>query len=387
MIRSFIAFMAVVFVLTACRKQKTTWDSNWSAPLVHGHLTINDLIPEEYTETNSDGYLSLVYHKTAYSFTIDTLINLPDTTVSSYLTLGLGTVTVSPGFTFTDNDESEYHLDEIQLKRIIAGKGTANISVESPWSGKSKLTIAFPKIKEMGAVFSRVMYMDSGSVANPAVQSAVVDMTDFDFDLRGIDGLFYNLVPTQFTVESNEPSKTFEVAPSDSIRFFIQFSDLVPKYALGYFGSYVLHDTVGFSLEPMKKIIGGSVDVDSIDINITIRNGFNIIAQSKITKVTGINTRTSTASDLSFPQLNSSININPASGGLYDMVPSEYPVPINNQNSNIAEFVENLSDSMELGFELKINPDGNTTAGSDELFPTSSLDLYWRQSADHCRYF
>ncbi|MBN4082075.1 hypothetical protein JYT21_00115, partial [bacterium AH-315-B15] len=69
-------------------------------------------------------------------------------------------------------------------------------------------------------------------------------------------------------------------------------------------------------------------------------------------------------------------NINPATGGMWATVPSSYPIDINNLNSNITEFIENLADSMALGFELKLNPDGNVTAGSDELYPTSSFDLY-----------
>lgn len=375
MYRFVLSVIALVILFSSCRKEKTSWDSNWSAPLVHGQLTINDLIPEKHTETNSDGYLSLVFHETAYSFTIDTIVDLPDTTVVEKLTLGPGTITVNPGYSFTDSYENDYNLGAIELKRVIAKQGKATIRIESPWQGKSKVTITFTKIKEDGVPFARTYFLEAGSVSAPEIQSDEIDMTNFDFDLTGLTGLSWNEVPTSFLVESDDPS-SYTVEPTDSVKLFVSFTDLLPKYAKGYFGSYTFTDTIGFDLAPMKKIIGGSIDVDSIDFTLTIKNGFNLIAQSTITKVTGINTRTATEIDLSFPQLNNSININPASGGLYDMVPSEYPIPINNINSNIAAFAENLSDSLALGYELKINPFGNTSGGDDELFPTSSFDLY-----------
>jgi hypothetical protein len=112
----------------------------------------------------------------------------------------------------------------------------------------------------------------------------------------------------------------------------------------------------------MKNITGGSINVDSINLVLTVKNGFNLIAQSTITSVKGMNSKTSSMVDLTFPMIQTSMNINPASGGLYDYVPSEYPIAINSSNSNLAPFIENMSDSIILGYELEINPFGNVTA-------------------------
>ncbi len=374
--RILLVFIASVFLLSSCRKEKTSWDTDWSAPLLHGHLTLTDLIPPEYLATNSEGYLSIVFHQNAYQFTIDTLVNLPDTSVSSFIQLGPSTISVNPAFTWSGVYDSDYDLNGIELKRVIAKQGTATIDISSPWQGKTVITLTFPLINEFGTAFSRTYYLDSGSVANPVLASDAVDMTGFDLDLRGLLGLSYNEIPANYSVASNEASATFDVNPSDTVHFNVSFQDLLPDYALGYFGSYTLSDTIGISLAPMKKILGGTLDIDSIDLTLTVKNGFNLIAQSKITKLTGINTRTGSTVELGFPDFNSWININPAIGGLYDMVPSEYPLPVNTGNSNIDEFAENFSDSMSLGYILKINPDGNVSAGNDELFPTSSLDLF-----------
>ena len=166
-------------------------------------------------------------------------------------------------------------------------------------------------------------FLDSASIDNPFVLTDQIDMSDLDMDLTGISGLEVNQVPAHFLVESNESSESFTVEPTDSVTISVSFVDLVPKYARGYFGSHTFSDTLGFGLAPMKKIIGGTVDVDSIDLTLTVKNGFNLIAQSTISKLTGINTRTAGVVNLSFPNLGESININPASGGLWTMTPSQ----------------------------------------------------------------
>ena len=79
--KELILCLSLIAVLSACKKEKTNWDTAWEAPLAHGHLTINDMIPAEYTATNADDYLSLVIHEPVFGFSLDTLIQLPDTTV------------------------------------------------------------------------------------------------------------------------------------------------------------------------------------------------------------------------------------------------------------------------------------------------------------------
>ncbi len=375
--RFLLTLLVLATSLSSCRKEKTSWDSNWSAPLVHGTLTINDLIPVEFTNTNTEGYLSLVFHDTAYSFSIDTLLNLPDTNVQSVINIGEFTdVTISPGFSFLDNYNSDYDLGEVELKRVILKEGTAEISVTSPWAGKTLMTISFPLIDESGMPFSRTYSVAAGSQTDPTIVSGSVDMVNFDMDLKGLAGLSFNEVPADFLVSSDESTMSFVVTNQDTVIFDVAFKNLVPKYAKGYFGQYTLSDTIGFSLAPMKKIIAGSLDIDSVEMRVTIKNGFNLIAQSTISKITGINSRTLNEVDLTFAELNNSVNINPATGGLWATVPSSYPIDINNLNSNITDFIENLPDSLDFGFELKINPEGNITAGSDELYPSSTLDLY-----------
>lgn len=374
--QKFLFFFFLVGILVSCKKEPTTWNTDWSAPIAHGHLTLEDIIPAENLTTNSDNYISIVYHKPVYTFTIDTIVKLPDTSIVKKSAIGVSNLTVNPGFSFTDDYDQLYALDQIELKKVRVTAGTIEVEVKCPWPGASVVTFTFPKITQNSIPFQRTYTLPAGSLANPAIASEIINIAGHYIDLTGTDGNQINMLSADFLMGSNESANSFTISNTDSIEYVISFKGLKPDYAKGYFGQYYFSDTTGISLDFMKNISGGSINVDSIDLVLTVKNGFNLIAQSTITTVKGMNTKTSSMVDLTFPMIQTSMNINPASGGMYDYIPSEFPIAINSTNSNLAPFVENLSDSIILGYELEINPFGNVTGGSDEVFPGSAFELF-----------
>lgn len=367
---------ASLICLISCKKEKTIWDTDWSAPIAYGHLTMADFVPEENLMTNDEGYLSLIIRESVLEFSLDTLIKMPDTTITTKTAIGIPSIEVSPSFSMPDNYDQEFELGDIELKNVIIESGYADAKISSPWPGKTKVVAKFPFITRDGEILQRTYYLDAGSVDSPSKAEDLIDMVYQSMDLRGIDESAFNTLAIEILVQSNEESETFTITQYDSISFSFQFKDLVPNYARGYFGQYHFSDTTGFSLAPLKKIMAGSVELDSIKLNIAIKNGFNLLAQAKISKLSGINTRTNSFSEFDFTEKNTVLNINPASGGYYDFEPSNYPININNSNSNILSFLENLSDSLIIGYELDINPFGNITGGNDEFFPGSKMELY-----------
>lgn len=365
-----------LLLLFSCKKEPTTWQTDWSAPVAHGHLTLGDLVPEENITTNSDNYISLVYHGSLYTFTLDTLVDLPDTTIYKKSAVGVSSLNVGPGFSYTDSYDQLYDLDQIELKKVRVKSGSIAVEIHCPWQGASVVTFNFPKITDNGVPFVRTYYMPAASQTSPAVSIETIDIAHYFIDLTGISGNLINMLSAEFTMGSNEATATYTITDTDSIEYEIRFQNLVPDYAKGYFGQYQFIDTAGLSLDFMKNITAGQLNLDSINLTLTVKNGFNLIAQAKITHLKGYNSKNGSIYNLSFPELNNSMNINPASGGIYDFVPSEYPITINNSNSTIIPFIENMNDSVSLGYELNINPFGNVTAGSDEVFPGSAFELF-----------
>ncbi|MFD1553325.1 hypothetical protein DNU06_06585 [Putridiphycobacter roseus] len=360
---------------SACKKEPTTWSPNWATPLIKGKLTIENLLPDN-SKTNSDGYGSLVFKDTLYSFRIDTLIKLPDTSLITKSAIAFPAITLSPGNTITNPGIDQlYDLGQIQLKKVIIAEGKGFIEISSPWPGKTKATFIFPKVKDAnGIAFEQVYFLEAGSISNPFIVRDTFDLKDYTFDLTGANGDLSNNLTADFLMSSNETSSNFTVTNQDTVLLSLSFAGLKPKYAKGYFGQYDIEDQIDFKFPQVKKL-AGAIMIDSVRMDLEIRNGFDIIAQSKINNLIGKNTLTGQSVALNFPLLNQSVNLNPANGGLYNNTPSNYLVSINSFNSNIIPFLVNLPDSLDFGYALTINPFGNIGGGTDQFFPNSRINL------------
>ncbi len=375
MLRSTTILLAIVFFVSGCKKEKTTWQPNWKAPIVSGRIGLNDLL-QDYTKENSDGYASLVFDDTIYSFRIDTLIKLPDTSLVQKTAVAFPTVNLTPG-AFINNEgiDQLYDLGDISLKRVIIREGLAFIVISSPWPGKTRAVFEFPKVKDnTGTTFTKTYFLEPGTLASPFIIRDTFNIADYDFDLTGADGSLSNNLTANITMYSNEETESFTITNKDTVLLSLSFSGLSPKYARGYFGQYDLSDTTAVKFPQLKKI-SGMVDFDSLKMNLDIQNGFDLIAQAKISSLEGKNTIKSSSVNLNFPFLGQFLNINPASGGLSNYMASSYNLAINSGNSNIISFITNLPDSLLFGYEIKINPGGNLGAGTDQFFPDSRINL------------
>lgn len=373
--RNLIVAILLVFFLLGCKKEPTTWQPNIKAPLLTGQIGLSDLLTN-YSIENADGYASLVFNDTAYSFRIDTLIKLPDTALVQKSAITFSQITLAPG-SFINNEgiDQLYDLGDIALKRVITGGGQAFIIVSSPWPGKTKAVFEFPKIKDNnGDVFTQTYFLEAGTIDNPFVVRDTFDVTDFDFDLTGTDGSLANNLTANITMFSNEETASFNVTNLDTVLLSLTFSGLTAKYARGYFGQYDLSDTTSIDIPELKQL-SGQLGLDSLKLKLNIQNGFDLTAQAKLTNLEGENSRTAQIVPLNFQLLNQFLNLNPATGGLYDYQPSDYFIEMNSNNSTIIPFIENLPDALKFGYNILINPDGNIGGGTDQFFPNSRLNI------------
>ena len=375
--RTLIFSFSFILILISCKKEKTTWNNNWSVPLVYGNLTVNDLAFGNTVSENSEGFASLFFNKSVFSFSLDTLIKLKDTTLQHKSYSSLASITLEPGTTFnTPGIDQVYDLGEIELKRLIIKEGELKLKIKSPWQGKTTLKISLPKTKDQNGIYFEKSYsIPASSQANPIEINDVIDLTNFDFDLTGASGELINNITADLLVVSAEETNSFTITNTDTVYISMEFSGLIPKYTKGYFGEYELSDTTTISIPQLKNITGGQLELDSINLGLSVNNSFKLLSQATIHRFKGKNSQTNQAVELNFPLLNSTLNINTASGGLYNYVPSVYNLPIHSGNSNVIDFLENLPDSIDIGYTVHINPYGNSSGGNDEYFPNSTFDL------------
>jgi hypothetical protein len=96
--------------------------------------------------------------------------------------------------------------------------------------------------------------------------------------------------------------------------------------------------------------------------------------KSKITQVQNTNHQGSTV-NLSAPCIGQNLFLAPATGTWNALNPSTQQLAINSSNSNIEGLLENLGSTLNLGYEVTLNPNGNLNGGWDEIFSTSRIKV------------
>ncbi len=385
-----LILISVIFF--SCKRNGTSWDTRWAAPIAYGTLSIDDLVQDPIFATNPDSTLQLIYTTNIVDLDFDSLFKIPDTTITEKIALAIS-LDVPPGTSFINQiDEREFDIENAQIKELGIKSGGAEIKVLNPIETGVYLTITLPGVQKQGVDLEVTSFVQAGTSSNPTEFNLSVDFSGYIMDLRGADGNSWNTLISVFEVQSDPNGDTVYVTNLDSIQIDVAFKDLVPDYGRGYFGNRVLSSNDTIDLEFMKKFVDGSVLIDSVNLNLNIVNGVVVVASGVVNQLTSINSTTNTSINLNHSIIGQNININPASGSWNTVTPFIYPININSANSNIQPFLENLPDQLIMDYEFEINPLGNISGGNDYFYPLSEmgvelqLDMPTKFSVNHLKF-
>lgn len=359
-------------VISSCKKQDTIWDADWSAPLVNDTLTLANLVNDS-TLSESGGIYHLSLKRTLFDLNVSDLITIPDTTVKKSYTISFQQVNVPPGTEFAgDNQEFDFSLNNLELKQIILKQGWIDVKLGNVVETKAIYIISLPGVKKDGAPFYEQYEVPAGTIANPSFITKTIDLSGYEFDLTGTDGTLRNTLESDIRVKSDPSGPAVVVTNNHVTEIDVTFRDVKVSYARGYFGDQILSDTNKVKLEVMDIVQGGVVDLPASTVKFEIENGIKVGANALISKVSGTNA-SGTAVDLANAQIGSSFNIDPAVGAWNTLTPSTKQLEFNSGNSNIESFLENMSSNFDIGYKMQLNPWGNVSGGTDEIFPHSRI--------------
>jgi hypothetical protein len=354
----------------SCRKEPTSWDSSWNVILLQDTLNLNHLVVEELVGVNSDGSYHLLINRDLLNLDLDDFVSLPDTIIEQVVNIPLS-ISVPPGVQFIDQIENNtFNFQGLQLKHILLNDGKATVKISSPIGTKCIVTLKLPGVKKNGTDFIVQAEVEPGSVANPSVKEVEVDLNGYEIDLRGINGSSYNIIQSQFQVMTDPDGVAVNVSPAQKVKFQVRFSSLKPSYARGYFGNRVFEEIQDIRLDFMNHVLSGAIDVDDVNLKLTIQNGIKVGARAKLNQLQGENELGSVVS-LNHPQVGFWIWVNQALGTWDNIQPFSHEINLTSTNSNIEDFIELLPRILRVNFAFEINPYGNTSGGWDELFSTS----------------
>jgi hypothetical protein len=390
--KSIFLIISIAAFCIGCKRNGTSWDTNWTAPIAYGTLDLNDLVQDSVFAVNPDSTLQLIYKTKIVDLDFDSLFKIPDTTIQEKIALAI-TLEVPPGMSFLNQvDEREFDIENAQIKELQIKSGKAVVTVFNPIETGIYLTITLPGVVKQGQDLTTTAFVEAGTLSNPTPFNMEVDFTGYTMDLRGSSGNSWNTLQSIFEVQSDPNGDSVTVTNLDSIQIDVAFQNLIPDYGKGYFGNRILGGLDTVNLDFMKNFVDGAFLLDQVNLDLNIVNGVVVTATGIVNSLTSTNTSNSNTVNLSHQIIGQNININPATGSWNNLNPFVYPININSSNSNINAFIENLPDVLIMDYDIEINPLGNISGGNDIFYPLSEmsveidLNMPTRFSVEHLKF-
>lgn len=363
----------------SCKKERKplSWNVDALLPVFYGDLSINDLLSDTLLEINNDNSVQLKFTSNVYRLDFDSLVNIPDTTIEKAYTIPfLAGLDCSPGQTFVSEPEDvSLTIDEVELTQVKIKKGVVNYSLSSNIQAEViyDYTISNAYNQNGESFVKRLVVPPSNSSNSNLVGS--FDLSGYTIDLRGTNQNAYNTLSTliQIKLSENHPGN-ITITNEDSVLITNTITNLEIDFAKGYFGSQTT--TIASNkneLKQMQSILGGSIDLAQVGIDLSIVNGIGADATFSINNLNSI------SSTSNIPLVHSIIgsenNLNRAQNNGVDIVPYVYSTELNSNNSNIEQWIENLPDSILYGLDLELNPLGNIAGHNDFIYSNSPFEI------------
>lgn len=363
-------------LVAGCSKEpvRPSWDVDLVVPLVKTTLTIGDLVPDSLLTADEGGLVSLYYTSRLFDLKLDTVLTAPDTSFRYTYALPIpGPISFPAGATFnTANDVTHFDLDGLELRQLRIRSGQVSMAISNMIDAPINGHFALPGATMNGEVFSLDQLVPPGSPADPSSISSTRPLNGYAFDMRGP---LFNDVNTLATAlsYSNADVDAVSVTDQDSLIAVVSYQDIVPDYALGYFGTREVHIDPSSTALDLFQHISGVLDVDQVTARLKVTNGIGVDARASIHYLRSVNTRTNTTVDLHHTIVDAPINLDRALdlGNTFQAAHNTFL--LNNSNSNIDLFLENLPDRIDYALDVTIDPLGDVSNGHDFLYYESTL--------------
>ena len=172
-----LSILLIAFLVSlSCKKEKASWESDWSAPLISDTLSLKNLVNDS-TLLETGGFYSLDLSREIFNLNLTELIEIPDTTIAQNFTFSTN-LNIAAGFSFINSvEEHFFDLNEVQLKQIIAKKGSIDIKVINPLPTAAIFKVKLPGVTKNGVDFSETYSAPAGTASNPGIAEETIDLS------------------------------------------------------------------------------------------------------------------------------------------------------------------------------------------------------------------
>lgn len=266
----------------------------------------------------------------------------------------------------------------VELKETRIKSGKARIILYSTLQDSVRFSYSLPGAIKNGVPLKAFKVLDP---APPGGSSRFIrdeDLSGYTWDLSGQNQDSFNLAFNEVigSVDSTGVMKTFSV--NDSIYIELGFLDLRPEYARGY-----LRDTTLFAgpslinLDFFNRIKSGKLLLDQASLSIDFENKVGVDLEFKLNEFNSLNKKNNQSIALSSSEINKPIFIPRATdqNGQLPINASYTSIKLDENNSNLTDFINNLPDQISYALQLKANPLGNVSNHRDFIYENEFMNL------------
>jgi len=372
----FATGIGALALFTSCAENldDANWDIDLLAPLLTTRLELSNLLPDTILVADSEGRLRLIIDRPLIDLNIDSLIELPDTTIIQNLTVPFALTDIAPGYVIPAlNNFSRYDLGELQLKRVIVKSGSLKVRVKNFLPTDVILQYSLPYATLNGAPLILSERVTAGG-PQAGFYEFTLDLTGYDMDLRGPNANSWNRLDVSYSLQT-APDGIVVTVPANEEFFTIEYElqSLIPHYVTGYFGQQTSSSPgENTPIDALRNFTSGQLMLDSVTIDLDVENGLGADGVFNFNALRSKNTRSGNTIDLSYPpligtplQLTRAMDMNGTPGGV---LAQKLSFKLDNSTSNVKAFIENLPDQLEFDIGFIINPLGNVSASQDFLY-------------------
>ncbi len=362
-------------LLVSCKKDGMPWwDADFSGPVAKSSLTIGNLLPDSMLTSDPDSSVRIVYNAAVFNYAVDTLVQIPATTIESNYTIPFGSVGYGPSQPLfgTSPAENFFDVDNVNLTYAIIKSG--RIKLEATNNVADPMVFNYDLLKSVfgGSNFSIAEEIPGGSIANPGSLVKYYDVAGLEVDFTGLNSDKYNAIVTQQVVSMSATANAGTISAGQGLVVKITFMDIVPLYAKGYLGNEtiaVTQDTITFDF--LKNLSADYFALQDANVNLKVTNGFGVDMSVSNVLLTSYNSFNNTSQTLSGSGVLSTFNLNRASytgNSSNPVVENVKNYPLNSSNSNVKAFIENLPNKIIYSMNGQINPLGNVSGNNDFVY-------------------
>jgi len=383
LVRGILFTTLLLLTALACRKidLSPSWDVELLAPIAQSRISLDQLLSQNELRTNSDGESEVFFEGEIFSYSLDSLFRIPDTSITKVNQGNIIPITINPTQTWaSDTNNSRFQIKDVSLLEAELADGKIVFEISSNITEPIDMVYVVPGATKDGQVLNLSRTIPAAAGTNsPSVIRDSIDLTGYRLDLRGKDANTANTIYFYFSATVAANANPVSIGNLQNVTLTTSYKNLLPYYGRGYFRQQVLAETgTAEDFDVFSNLPSGEIDLDEIELIFDIKNAIGVDISAEIEALTALNTSSGKSVELSGPGKNQILNLNRATeqSGLDPPVFPQFRThTINTDNSNLDELLEILPDQMNYQLNLEINPLGAVSGGNDFIYLNTGIDI------------